>query len=121
METISSPKCWYKLYSLKRWFELELHGTKTQKASIIDTTVKAFQRTVFFDHKLYPSMERLSNSDSTVTQLWNPITIRNPEDGYDTFSETWVRTRATLKWRFLQEPHGENIVQYFSPHRIIGF
>jgi hypothetical protein len=39
-------------------------------------------------------MERLI-SDSTVTQLWNPIILRNPEDGGDMFSETTVRTRAT--------------------------
>jgi hypothetical protein len=31
--------------------------------SIIDTALKAPQKTVFFDHKQYPSMERLSNSD----------------------------------------------------------
>jgi hypothetical protein len=43
METIRSPK---------RRFELKLHGTKSQKASIIDTTMKAFQRTVFFDHNV---------------------------------------------------------------------
>jgi hypothetical protein len=67
----------------------------SQKASIIDTAVKTSQRTVFFDHELYPSVERLSNSDSTVTQPWNPITLRNPEDGDDTFSETLVQTRPT--------------------------
>jgi hypothetical protein len=27
-----------------------VHRTKSRKASLIDTTVKAFQRTVFFDH-----------------------------------------------------------------------
>jgi hypothetical protein len=37
--------------SQKGRFELELHGTKLQKASIIGTAVKAFQRTVFFNHK----------------------------------------------------------------------
>jgi hypothetical protein len=42
--------------------QIVLHWTKSQKASIIDTTMKASQRTVFFDHKLYPSMERLINS-----------------------------------------------------------
>jgi hypothetical protein len=86
METIRSPK---------HQFKLERHGTKAQKASVIDTAVKAFQRTVFFNDKLYPSMERLSNSDSMVTQLWNTITLRNPEDGDNTFSKTSVRTRAT--------------------------
>jgi hypothetical protein len=40
-------------------------------------------------------MERLINSDSTVTQLWNPITLKNPEDGGDMLFETSVRTRAT--------------------------
>jgi hypothetical protein len=40
-------------------------------------------------------MERLINSDSTITQLWNPITLRKPEDGGDMFSETSVLTRAT--------------------------
>jgi hypothetical protein len=39
-------------------------------------------------------MERLSNSDSTATQLWNPIRLKNPEDGNDTFSETSVGTKA---------------------------
>jgi hypothetical protein len=41
-------------------------------------------------------MERLIHSDSTVTHLWNPITLRNPEDGGDTLSEMLDRTRATL-------------------------
>jgi hypothetical protein len=50
---------------------------------------------MFFDHKLYPSMERLIRSDSTVPQLWNPITLRNPKDGDDSFSKTSVRTRPT--------------------------
>jgi hypothetical protein len=40
-------------------------------------------------------VERLINSDSTVTQLWNPITLRNPEDGSKMFSETPVPTRPT--------------------------
>jgi hypothetical protein len=40
-------------------------------------------------------MERLINSDSTVTQLWGPITLRDPEDGGDMFAETSVITRAT--------------------------
>jgi hypothetical protein len=30
-------------------------------------------------------MDGLINSDSTVTQLWNPITLRNPEDGGNMF------------------------------------
>jgi hypothetical protein len=41
MEAMCSPK---------RMFELHLHGTNYQKASIIDTAVKASQRTVFLDH-----------------------------------------------------------------------
>jgi hypothetical protein len=39
-------------------------------------------------------MERLINNDSTVTQLWNPITLRNPEDGGDIFFEMSVLTTA---------------------------
>jgi hypothetical protein len=34
--------------------------------------------------------ESLSKSDSTITQLWNHINLRNPEDGDDTFSEMSV-------------------------------
>jgi hypothetical protein len=79
MEALCSPK---------RQFELEPHGTKTQKASIIDTAVKASQRTVFCDHTYYTSMERLVNSDTTVTQLWSTITPRNPEDGSSMFSKS---------------------------------
>jgi hypothetical protein len=40
-------------------------------------------------------MERLSNSSSMITQLWNPITLRNPEDEDDRFSKTSVQTKAT--------------------------
>jgi hypothetical protein len=40
-------------------------------------------------------METLINSDSTVTQLWNPITVRNPEYGGNMFFEVSVRTRGT--------------------------
>jgi hypothetical protein len=40
-------------------------------------------------------MERLSNSVSTVIQLWKPIKIRTTADGDGTFSETSVRTSAT--------------------------
>jgi hypothetical protein len=39
-------------------------------------------------------MEKQINGDSTVTQLWNPISLRNPEDAGDVFSETSVLTRA---------------------------
>jgi hypothetical protein len=39
------------IYSLKSEFEPELHGTKSQKESVIDTAVKASKKTVFFDHK----------------------------------------------------------------------
>jgi hypothetical protein len=44
--------------------------------------------------QLYVS-EWLSNSDSTVTQLWNLITLRDPEEVHDTISETSVGYRAT--------------------------
>jgi hypothetical protein len=40
-------------------------------------------------------MERLSNRDSMVTQLWNPISLMNPEHENDTFSKTLVQPRAT--------------------------
>jgi hypothetical protein len=41
-------------------------------------------------------MERLINSDSILTtQLWNRITLRNPEVGGGTFSETLILTRGT--------------------------
>jgi hypothetical protein len=45
METIIFPK---------RKFELELQGTKSQKESIIDAAVKAFQSKMLFDNKLSP-------------------------------------------------------------------
>jgi hypothetical protein len=35
------------------------------------------------------------NSDSAVTQLWSPVTLRNLEDGSDMFSETSVLIRIT--------------------------
>jgi hypothetical protein len=44
MEAICSPK---------RRFGLELHDTKSKKASVIDTAVKASKKTVFFDHNSY--------------------------------------------------------------------
>jgi hypothetical protein len=81
MEAICSPNC---------RFELVLHGTKSQKAFIIDTAMKASQRTVFFDHIYYPSVVRLINSDSTVTELWNCITPKNPEDGGNMLSKMSV-------------------------------
>jgi hypothetical protein len=80
------------MLSLKRRFELQLHGARSQKASVIDTAVKPFQRTVFSNHKYHPSLQGLSNSDSTATQPWNPITLRYHEDE-DTFSETTVEYR----------------------------
>jgi hypothetical protein len=86
MEPICSPK---------RRFELELHGTESQKAPITGTVAKVSQKTVFFRHNLYSSMERLIYSVSTATQAWNPITLRNPEDGSHMCSETSVLTRAT--------------------------
>jgi hypothetical protein len=36
-------------------------------------------------------MERLIKSDSTVTQMWNPITLRNPGDGGDMFPKMAVQ------------------------------
>jgi hypothetical protein len=36
------------IHSLKRRFELVLHGTKSQKTPLIDTALKASQKTVFF-------------------------------------------------------------------------
>jgi hypothetical protein len=64
---------------LLRIVELELHGIRSQKASIIDTAVKASQKAVVFHHTWKPCVDRLTDSDSAVTQLWNPITLRNPE------------------------------------------
>jgi hypothetical protein len=40
-------------------------------------------------------MERLSNSASTVIQLWKPINLKTSEDGDDTFSEMLGQTSAT--------------------------
>jgi hypothetical protein len=40
-------------------------------------------------------MERLINGDSTVTQLWNPTFLWNPEDGCDMLSKPSVRTTVT--------------------------
>jgi hypothetical protein len=41
-------------------------------------------------------MEMISNSVSTVTQLWKSSNLRAHKDGDDTFYETSVRTSATL-------------------------
>jgi hypothetical protein len=55
-------------------------------------------------------MERLINIDSKVTQLWSPITLRNPEDGGDTFSETSVLIR-----------HGRKVPEnIYQPSSIVG-
>jgi hypothetical protein len=35
------------------WDFVPVHGTKSQKASIIDTTMKASQNMVFFSHKYF--------------------------------------------------------------------
>jgi hypothetical protein len=75
---------------------------KDPKASVIDIAVKTSHRTVFFDPTQYSSVEKLSNSNSTVTKLCNPITLRNTEDGGDMLSETSVRTRAT----WYKDPEG---------------
>jgi hypothetical protein len=42
-----------KILPPKRRFNLELHSTKSQKASIIDIAVNASQKTVFFGNKFY--------------------------------------------------------------------
>jgi hypothetical protein len=52
---------------------------------------------MFFGHKHYPSMKRLSNRVCTVTQLLKPINLRNQDDGEDTLSETSVRTSAARR------------------------
>jgi hypothetical protein len=44
VEAIPSPK---------RQFELGLYGAKPQKVSTIDTAIKAFLKTVFFEHASY--------------------------------------------------------------------
>jgi hypothetical protein len=75
--------------------ELEWLGTTSRKVSVIGTAVKASQKTVFLDHTLYPSVERPINGNSTVTQVLNPINLRDPEDGHDIFSETSVLAEAT--------------------------
>jgi hypothetical protein len=79
MEMMDSPK---------RQLKLVLRGTKSQKTSSFGTAMKATQKTVLFQYELYLSMERQSTSISTVIQLWKPISLRNPEDGDDRFSET---------------------------------
>jgi hypothetical protein len=50
---------------------------------------------MFFDLRYYPSMDRLINRDSIVTQLWDLITLRSPEEGGNMFSETSALTTAT--------------------------
>jgi hypothetical protein len=81
--------------SLKRRFELMLHGEKFQKSSLIGTAVNASPKRVSFEHWLYASLEILCNTVSTVTQLWKSANLRNPEGGDDEFSETSVQTRIT--------------------------
>jgi hypothetical protein len=39
-------------------------------------------------------MKKMVNSDIMVKQMWNPITLRNPEDGGVGLSETSVRNIA---------------------------
>jgi hypothetical protein len=34
------------------------------------------------------AVKRLINNDYAVPHLWNPIALRNPEDGGNVFSET---------------------------------
>jgi hypothetical protein len=74
--------------SLKRRNEIVLHGTKSQKTLIIDTAVKAFQKTMFSNfNNVVPSspilviliMEALRFSETSVLTR---DTRRNiPEDG----------------------------------------
>jgi hypothetical protein len=47
---------------------LELRGTKSQKASVIDTTVKASQKTEFFDHKYTEGVWEKSAEESIWTE-----------------------------------------------------
>jgi hypothetical protein len=84
--------------------QLELHSTKSQKASIIDTAVK----NVFSPYlvSLYGDTDEQSFQ---VTQLWNPITLRNPKVGGDMFSETSVLTRAVIVCGCLKRGAEENI------------
>jgi hypothetical protein len=39
------------ILSPNRLFDLELYGSESQKAFVIDTAVKASQKTVLFGHK----------------------------------------------------------------------
>jgi hypothetical protein len=67
---------------------------KVPKIPINYTTVKTSHKTVLFEPIYYPPMERLINSDSTVTRRWNPATLRNLDDGGDEFPETSILTTA---------------------------
>lgn len=70
-------------------------------------------------------MERLVNSFSAVTPLWNSISAMNPEDNGDVFSETSCRTRATrykapegiCKWISCSYSHVEKIFQALNYSR----
>jgi hypothetical protein len=56
-------------------------------------------------------INRLINSDSTVTQLWSPITLRNPKMKV-MFSEMSVLTKAT-RYKVPEDVyHLERAVQY---------
>jgi hypothetical protein len=64
----------------------------SQQISAIDTAMRTSQKTVFFHPTEYPSKERLTRSESMVTPLWRPISLRTPEEGS----------------YMLSEPHGSN-------------
>jgi hypothetical protein len=62
---------------------------------IIVVYMKISQMTAFLDPTYYSTVEGPINSDSTVREVLNLITLKSPEDGVYMFSETSVLTRAT--------------------------
>jgi hypothetical protein len=79
METTPPPK---------RRFNLVLHGTHLQKTSLIDTAVKAFQKTGL-QILIMPLYGEATERRYREMQRWND------EDGDGTFSETSVQPSAT--------------------------
>jgi hypothetical protein len=68
----------------KRRLQLELRSTKSQKASVIVITVKAFQRTVFFHRRSFVSTmyeRNASNWRDRVTtarfEVFTAVTMKN--------------------------------------------
>jgi hypothetical protein len=57
-------------------------------------------------------MVRPISGDSTVTQVWSPITLRKPEDGSDVYFETSLRNRPT------QFKVPESIYNYYNRESI---